>query len=272
MSLNICSSLILIAATCALPALAAPCVREAPRNVALDASGATKIVITAGAGDLQIKGERGRRQIMVTGEACASDQELLDKIQLEGRRDGSTIIVKAVLPEAKGFLGYARLDLNIALPENIALSVQDSSGHTTIQDVGALALTDSSGDVVVRNVRGDMSLNDSSGDIEIQQVSGRLSLTDGSGDIKIVQVGGEVEIGTDSSGNIRIEKAGSVHIVSDSSGDIVISEVQGDVLIDEDSSGDITVNGVGGKFTVRSDSSGSISKQRVNGAVNVPAR
>jgi len=260
----------LLTAVCALPANAEDCNKEAARNLQLDANGATKVAIAAGAGELQIKGERGRNQLTVKGTACASNQDLLEKIQLEGRRDGDTLIVKAVLPDADGFLGYARLDLNIALPDSIELTVTDSSGDTTIDNVRALALTDSSGDVEIRGVSGDASVTDSSGDLEIQRVGGGVTLTDSSGDIEVEQVTGAVTIDVDSSGGIRIDRAGAVHILTDSSGDIDIENVQGDVLIDTDTSGDIEVAEVRGKFTVGNDGSGAIRQRNVAGEVSVP--
>jgi hypothetical protein len=260
----------LLTAFWAIPALAAPCTKEATRNAQLDTAGATKIVIAARAGDLRISGERGRNQLVATGQACASNQALLDKIQLEGRREGNTVIVKAVLPETEGFLGYARLDLKIVVPDNIELSVDDSSGDTYIENVRALTLTDSSGDLEVRSVNGDLSVNDSSGDIRILQVAGNVKLTDSSGDIDVKQVSGTVKVEADSSGGIEIDNAGSVQIVTDSSGDITIEKVRADVLIDNDSSGDISVADVGGKFVVGADSSGSIRHERVAGTVSVP--
>ena len=267
------SRMIALLAAGALPAMAAAeCAKQADRKLQLDASGATKIMISAGAGDLRIKGENGRNQLAAEGKACASNQELLEKIQLEGRREGDTLIVKAVLPETEGFLGYARLDLSIALPDGIELKVADSSGDARIENVRAMTLADSSGDLEIIGVRGDLSVTDSSGDLEIEQVGGNITLTDSSGDIELEEVKGKVKIDVDSSGGIRIDKAGSVHILTDSSGDIGIDNVQGDVLIDADSSGDIEVANVRGKLTVGADSSGSIRQRNVMGAVSVPDR
>jgi hypothetical protein len=250
--------------------MALPCAKEATRNAQLDTAGATKIIILARSGDLRVKGERGRTQLVAMGDACASSQDLLDNIQLESRRDGNTITVSAVVPEAVGFIGYARLDLKIALPDSIELSVEDSSGDTDIDDVGALALTDSSGDLEVHGVHGNLKVNDSSGDIRIERVNGGVVLDDSSGDIEVDQVSGTVTINADSSGGIEINNVGGVHIFTDSSGDISIHKVKADVLIDNDSSGDISVADVGGKFTVSADSSGSIRHERVAGAVSVP--
>jgi DUF4097 and DUF4098 domain-containing protein YvlB len=271
MTRNHCSRILaMLAAVAALPAMAAPCIKEAQRNVQLDTSGITKIEVTAGAGDLRVRGEKGRNQLSVTGQACASSQELLDKIQLEQRREGSTLIVKAVFPETEGFLGYARMDMTVTLPDSVDLNLTDSSGDAEIEGVQALVFNDSSGDADIRKVRGSLNLTDSSGDLDIEEIGGGVTLTDSSGDIEIEKVAGKVKIDIDSSGGIRIDRAGAVHILTDSSGDISIENVQADVLIDTDSSGDIEVANVGGKFTVGADGSGSIRERNVAGAVSLP--
>jgi len=257
----------------ALPALSAePCLKSAARTAQLEAAGATKAVITAGAGELRVRGERGRAQLQADGQACGSSQAVLDQIQLESRREGATLIIKTVLPEGGVSDGYARLDLTVVLPDNLEVSIEDSSGPFALQNVRSAVLTDSSGDLEIRDIAGDLTVTDSSGQIEIARVGGNLSVNDGSGDLAIDEVRGEVRIPVDSSGNIRIRRAGSVHIVTDSSGDISIAQVLGDVLVDNDSSGDIAVTQVGGKFTVSNDGSGSIRQQNVAGAVSLPAR
>lgn len=263
-----------VATVFALPSWAESCSKSATRTAQLDVAGATRIVIAAGAGELQVNGTRGRDQVDAKGKACASSQELLEQIRLESRREGTTLYVKAVMPDSKDQSGndYARLDLIVALPDNLETSIADSSGDTTVQNVGTLLIDDSSGSLEIKGVTGNATVNDSSGGIEVEQVTGNLTVSDSSGDIEITQVGGKVSIPMDSSGGIRIERAAGVHVLTDSSGDIEIKEVKGDVLIDNDSSGDISVADVTGKFTVQVDGSGSIRHQRVAGAVDLPRK
>jgi len=261
-----------IAVGFALPGLSAgACPNSAARSAQLDAAGATKVVITAGAGELKVSGERGRTQLQANGQACGSTQALVDQIQLASRRDGGMLIIQAIPPKS-GMSDGAALDLTVMLPDTLEVSIEDSSGDLVLQNVQSAVLTDSSGDLEVRDVAGDLTINDSSGEIEIARVAGNLSVNDSSGDVEIEAVKGAVRIPVDSSGSIQIKNAGSVHIITDSSGDISIEQVQGDVLVDNDSSGDIVVADIGGKFTVSNDGSGSIRLQHVAGAVSLPSR
>src|SRR5437868_9759064 len=75
------------------------CKFEADRTATIDAKGAKKIVVGAGAGDLEVRGQDGQASMQASGRACASSQELLGKIQLQSRREGDTLYLKTIFPE-----------------------------------------------------------------------------------------------------------------------------------------------------------------------------
>lgn len=254
-----------------LPALAtADCDKTAERTAQLDAAGITKVVVQAGAGELRVRGEHGRTKLEANGKACARTQALLDQVKLLSRREGNTLYLETVFPEDSW--GNTSMDLAVALPDNVEANFEDSSGDFTLQNIRAAVVADSSGDLEIADIAGDLEVTDSSGDLRIERIAGTLTVTDSSGDMELTEISGTVRIPVDSSGSITIEKAAAVEIQTDSSGDIEISQVQGDVSIDNDSSGDIEVRQVGGKFTVRNDSSGKIRQERVAGAVSLPRR
>lgn len=250
------------------------CRFTADRSATLDASGAKKIVIGAGAGDLNVRGQDGQTSLRATGRACASSEDLLGQIQLESRREGDTVYLKTLLPQMSessfGFNRYATLDLTVNVPTSAVIDLEDSSGDLQLNGVQSAVVADSSGDMEIGNVAGNLQVTDSSGDVEIRKVGGNLNLRDSSGDVEIEDVQGGVEIPVDSSGDIQIERVAGVHIVNDSSGEIIIDHVKRDVRIDTDSSGDISVDDVGGNFTVGADASGSIRHSKVAGTVQVP--
>lgn len=252
------------------------CKFTADRSASLDAAGAKKIVIGAGAGDLKVRGQDGQTSMKATGRACASSEEILSKIQLESRRDGDTLYLKTLMPEIDGGVfginRYASLDLTVIVPKSAAIALEDSSGDLELDAVQSATVADSSGDMDIANVAGDLQVTDSSGDIEIEKIGGNLNVRDSSGDMEIEDVHGAVEIPVDSSGDIRIERVASVHIRNDSSGEIVIGHVKRDVSIDVDSSGDIRVDDIGGNFTVGADASGDIEHSKVAGTVQVPEK
>ncbi len=253
----------------------ADCKHSAERSASVDTTGVTRIVMGTGAGDLKVRGEPGRSKLDAKGQACASTAEFLGKIQLETRREGSTLYLKTLMPEWKdGFIGirYATLDLVVALPDSIPVDIEDSSGDLGLSKVKSAVVADSSGEIEIEDIAGDLEVSDSSGDIEIERVAGNLQVTDSSGDIEIEHVQGDVVIPVDSSGDIRIQQVGSVHIRNDTSGEIYVRNVNRDVRIDVDSSGDIRVEEVGGNLTVGRDSSGSVHHSKVIGTVTLAER
>jgi Putative adhesin len=251
------------------------CNHSADRSASVDATGATRIVISAGAGDLDVRGEKGQTAVHASGRACASSEESLGQIAIASRRDGDTVYINTILPPIQqgmfGFWRHATLDLQVTLPSSIPLELDDSSGDLALRSVQAAVVTDSSGDMEIDSVAGELTLTDSSGDVTVRNV-GAVRVSDSSGNIELADIQGNVEVAIDSSGDLRIDRVGSVHILNDSSGDIVITQIQGDVRIDVDSSGDINVTNVRGDFSVGADSSGSIHQSSVLGAVRLPAK
>ncbi len=218
----------------------------------LDAAGATKVEILARAGSLTVKPESGGA-LIAEGKACASSQSLLDEIQLRTRRDGDVLQVVAQMPGDMQGIGtfYASLDLVISVPGDLPVDITDTSGEMTVDRVRLERIRDSSGDIVVRNVRGDFQVDDSSGDLRVENAEGNVSIGDSSGDIVVLGAAG-------------------VHIIVDSSGDIDIQKISGDVRIERDSSGDIRIAGVGGNVEVLADGSGKVRVSDTKGTVHVP--
>ena len=251
------------------------CNFKADRAAGIEAGGVEKVVIRAGAGDMKVVGRGNAIRIEARGVACAAKQELLDASQISVRREGNVVFVETALPQNQdddkwGNNDYAYIDIGIALPSGIPVEAMDSSGDATFEDLKALTLQDSSGDLTINRIAGMTDVSDSSGDIEIE-VAGSVRLQDSSGDIDVEDVHGDVDVAIDSSGDIEIAKVdGNVRVAQDSSGSIRAEHVKGSVTVDSDSSGDIYAGFVGGDFTVNSDSSGSIDHESITGKVTVP--
>jgi len=251
------------------------CKFKADRAAGIEAGGVEKVVIRAGAGDMKVVGRGNAVRIEARGVACAAKQELLDATQFSVRREGNVVFVETVLPQSEdddkwGNDEYAYIDMGIALPSSIPVEAIDSSGDATFEDLKALTLQDSSGDLTIKRIAGPTDVSDSSGDIEIE-VAGSVRLQDSSGDIDVDDVHGDVDVAIDSSGDIEIARVdGSVRVAQDSSGSIRAEHVKGSVTVDSDSSGDIYAGFVGGDFTVNSDSSGSIDHESITGKIAVP--
>lgn len=228
----------LTAATAHADWFGSDCQEQAERSAAQSAAGATKVVIIGRAGFLHVEGRSGASEVRATGTACASIEEQLVGIRLNGSRSGSEVRIEAEVPshDSAWFSSSPKLDFTVTVPAGIAVDVVDTSGEMTISDVGNLNVVDTSGGIEIRHVTGDVSVRDTSGEIDVADVTG----------------------------NVRIP--------SDGSGSIDVRRVRGSVTIDDDGSGSVNVSDIGGDFTVGSKGSGSIGYDGVKGHVSVPAR
>lgn len=226
-----------------------PCDVSAPRNAVLDAAGASRLVIDAGAGSLSVRGVEGADDVVADGTACARDEEALEEVLLVAERDGDVLRLETRFPRrSRG----ARLDLAVELPSSLPVEIDDGSGSVDVRDVASLELLDGSGEIDVQGVAGDVTLNDGSGEIEIEGVGGSVRITDGSGEIEVLGVGRDVIVEDDGSGGIEI------------------TGVAGDVVIESDGSGGIDVRDVDGDFELQRDGSGGVSTRDVRGRVSLP--
>lgn len=244
------------------------CRFRAERTDAADTAGVHKVVIRAGAGNLKVNGRAGATRVEARGIACAGKQELLDASQISVRREGDVVLVETAIPEGSS---YAYIDLGITLPDNMPVEAVDSSGDATFEQLEALNLTDTSGDLKLRRIARALELTDSSGDISIDD-AGSVKLSDSSGDMQVSHVRGDVEVLVDSSGDMRITDVdGNVTVQQDTSGSIRVEDVKGSVTVNSDSSGDVYAGRVGGDFTVRQKGSGRIEHGEVAGRISLPA-
>src|SRR5512140_363082 len=176
-------------------AASADCRFTAKRQASVDLNGATKVRVLSGAGWLRVTGQPGLTQARATGEACASSQDLLTSVVIRTSRSGSEVVIEAVMPESSwGWSHESRLDMEVVLPDNVAVNVDDGSGDTTVSNVASLDVDDGSGDLTIRNVAGAVKFDDGSGDVEITNVGGDVRANDGSGDVTIGHVRGSVII------------------------------------------------------------------------------
>ncbi|MCI0434347.1 MAG: DUF4097 domain-containing protein [Gemmatimonadetes bacterium] len=212
------------------------CEHQADRMATLAASAGDRLDLIARSGSLRVEGRSGLAEVRVRARACASSAELLDQLTLETGRSGSVVRVEAAEVDnnwRRFERSYASLDMIVEIPEGMAATIHDGSGDTEIIGVGALDLTDGSGGVSLRNIRGAVQVHDGSGEVTIDDVSGNVDIVDGSGELRITRVTGSVTI-RDGSGQIHVTGVGGDFTVSaDGSGDIQYSDVRGSVTIPE---------------------------------------
>lgn len=229
------------------------CRHEAQRSATVEAGGARRILVEAGAGSLKIEGKPGLTSVTIRGRACASSADLLEEIQLSARRDGGDVVVKANNRDNDGwnFRGneYARLDVVMEVPARIAAEIDDGSGSIDLSNLGAVRIDDGSGEIVADNLQGDVDIEDGSGEIRLIDVTGRVTIEDGSGEIELRNIGGAIDI-DDGSGEIDIRGARNSVRVSDASGSIDVVDVDGDFIVTADGSGSIDYDNVKGRVDI----------------------
>ena len=238
-------------------AQAEDCEHSKEIEMTLDLSDTETLAVLAGAGTLKVFGESGTDEATISATACASTEEWLEESSVNAR-SGDMAKIEVELPETGNTWSlfgdkYAYIDLELNVPDGMKLNVVDSSGSLTMENVGELSLTDSSGSIKLKGVNGPLRLKDSSGSISMNDVDGDVTIvSDSSGSIS----GGKIE--------------GSVLVKRDSSGSIKFEDVTGDFMVERDTSGGITARRIGGDFTVLKDGSGGIHSSEVGGAVSIP--
>lgn len=231
---------------------AAQCAVSRDVNASLDAADLESVMVFARAGSLEVRGTDGNR-IDVQGRLCASHEDLVDDAELTADSYRGRGRVEVRLPETR-WREYVRMDLVVEIPARLGVDIDDSSGWLEVSSVAWASIEDSSGDLIVEGVAGDVTIDDSSGEIRVRDVGGNVRVDDNSGDIEIEDVRGGVVIEDDGSGGIDIRN------------------VDLDVLVEDDGSGSIEVAYIGGDFTVEDDGSGGIRYREVQGEVRIPRR
>jgi hypothetical protein len=235
------------------------CKFKADRQAQAAIAGAKSIAIRVGAGDLVIHGQKSGSDVRVRGKACAETAALLQKTDVSVVREGDVVHISSVIPQSNkptvSLLWTTSdpfIDIAIELPQDVPISLEDSSGDILITDIAGGTIRDSSGDLVIHRVSGNLDVSDSSGDIRIDGVGGKLDLDDSSGDINLQGIKGDVLVKSDSSGDINVVNAGA------------------NVTVDTDSSGDLSIDGVAGNFTLGAKGSGDVKVHGVRGTVSIP--
>jgi hypothetical protein len=211
-------------------------------NVNLDSSDIRTLDLEVGAGYLSIIGtDDADTAIQIQGHACADSRRALDDMDIVYERRGDTWYVETQNGEESftlfsifDFVHSNGIDVDIMVPAGLLLNIDDGSGDMDIRDVrGELNIDDGSGDIQISDITGPVRIDDGSGDIELRNIENRVEIEDGSGDIDIVRVGGDVII------------------EDDGSGDIDVRDVRGDFIARDTGSGDVEYRDIGGRTDVR---------------------
>ncbi len=254
---------------------ATECAFQEPRNLDIDAAGVRLLEAKLESTDMRFVGDPGISRIEIRGRACASAQNRLGEISLDQRRDGDTV---ALTPHQADQINigpfgsnYAYLDVEVHVPQNMAVRVRSASGDVEARHLATLDFSSHSGDLVVDHVDGLLRVEVHSGDVRAHQIGELDIVRSGSGDIQASQVRDGVHVGHVGSGDLNFTEIGKgVHVESVGSGDVTVHRAGGTVQIDSIGSGDVNGNDIDGDFIVKSAGSGDIHHGTVRGKVSVP--
>jgi len=207
------------------------------RDLTLDAAGIGTVVIEAGAGSLEVRGNADANAISVTALIQVPEKEekalkiIESDLVLTLERDGDSAVLNGYF-ESNGW-GWGdspSIRLEVEVPDRVGLEVDDSSGS-----------------IIIRDVSGEIDIEDGSGSLQMSNVGGNVRIEDGSGSVSVEGVGGDISI-------------------DDGSGSITVRDVRGSVVVD-DGSGSIKVTDVGADLIIKEDGSGSLNFARIEGRV-----
>lgn len=210
---------------------------EEVREFTLETRGIDMLSIDAGAGSLDVVGEAGANRITVTAtiQVPTDDEEKARKLiqsdlVLSLEKESDIAVLKSYFEQNGWNWGDSPVvHIEVRMPENLHLAVDDGSGSIEIE-----------------NVRGDIGMDDGSGSLTMRNVGGEVDIEDGSGSISVTGVGGDISI-NDGSGSITVRGVAGSVVVDDGSGSIDVEDVEEDLIIVDDGSGGLDFSNIRGK-------------------------
>lgn len=251
------------------------CAFQEPRNLDIDSAGVTTLEAKLESADMRFVGDPSVKHIEVRGRACASAQNRLGEVSLEQRRTGDTVTLTPHQADHIniGMFGsnYAYLDVEVRVPQSMAVRVRSASGDVNARDLASLDFSSHSGDLIADHIDGLLRVEVHSGDVKAREIGQLDVVRSGSGDVQANQVREDVHVGHVGSGDLNFTQVGKgVHVESVGSGDVTVHRAGGTVQIDSIGSGDVGANDIDGDFIVKSAGSGDIHHGTVRGKVSVP--
>lgn len=202
-------------------------------------------------GDLTLEGW-DKNKIEFTAVKTASNQERLEDLQVECRKDGDRVTIRVKYPHENTFSGHGdegpRVDFTVHVPRGTEIDrIEFVNGDVEITNV--------EGDVEVSSVNGRVSGTKLGGDVNLSTVNGDVELvaTSNISSIRLNSVNGDLKLMLPKKFDARIE-AGTLH------GDI--TAIDG-IDVDATKFTGSSMQGVIGKGTMRVD------LNTVNGSIQI---
>jgi len=222
------------------------------RSLNLSADRLSAVEFDVGAGSLEIVGTSGD-EIKINATIESDDfrdmENLVEyfenkmKFSIERQSEYAMVYAKSKESFNWGKSKNVMIHLQVELPKDMDLEVDDGSGSMTIENIGGMvAIDDGSGTITLRNIANDVEVEDGSGSLFMDNIQGDVSIEDGSGTIELKRISGSVTV-EDGSGGIHATDVGGNFRVDDGSGEIEVKQLHGRFKLVDDGSGSVYVNG-----------------------------
>ncbi|WP_327638606.1 DUF4097 domain-containing protein [Kribbella sp. NBC_00482] len=166
-------------------------------------------------------------------------------------KHGDAYSVKDGVLKLDGDCGWqCTADFEVTVPRGTKVTGENGSGDLEITGVAGVDAKSNSGQVELREVKGDVNLDVTSGDVSVQDLTGKLDVKANSGDIEAKDLsGGAVNVET-TSGDIELDLSEANDIrAKGTSGDIEISAPTGAYKVTTESKHGEVEDGIGNNTT-----------------------
>ncbi len=203
---------------------------------------ARRLVIESLSGDISVTGEEGREtiELKIVKIIRADDEETArkiaesmgvvvtrpeDMIKIETRYPKKGKVRKSIFSFFIERGQSMSISLTLTVPAGLSIETASASGDVEIDRVLAdVEASSASGDLVIRDIGGDLTAAVASGDIEVDEVGGTVKLSSASGDIVVRNVGGDAEISV-ATGDVELTSIGGSLDLNTYTGDSVVDGV-----------------------------------------------
>lgn len=186
-------SVLAVAAGTALDASAQAKDKDKGRYDEEYASRIDTVLPLARSGSVEIRLHAG--DVVVTGASRANVRILGTSERGELRVDASPSHIDIGTRGARGHTRHARVEVTV--PHGTRVTVANQSGDVTVRDTrGELDLTTTSGDVIIEDVATRVVFTTMSGDVEVRRVEGLVRGESMSGEILLEDIRGDVDLET----------------------------------------------------------------------------
>ncbi len=203
---------------------------------------AKRLVIESLSGDIIVMGEEGREtiELKLVKVVRADDEEAAKKIAesmgVVVTRPGDLIKIETRYPKKgkvkKSIFSFfvergqsMSISLTLTVPAGMSVQAASASGDVEIGHMMSdVEVSSASGDLIIRDIGGDLEAQVASGDIEVGDVGGSVSLGSAAGDIVVRNIGGDAEISV-ATGDVEITSIGGSLELNSYTGDSVVDDV-----------------------------------------------